>query len=125
VSGGTCVEVEYLDESFVSIRDSKNPEKTVPLPIGDYSALLEGLGNGNFDYERDYHNYNKSGITFQADRGWFRGRYCAGISMSHPTWEGESLWFSRPEWDSFKSGVQNGEFTLSKLREDKNKKVTA
>jgi hypothetical protein len=44
-------------------------------------------------YEKDYNTYNGTETSLQAERS------------------------------SFQSGVQNGEFTLSKLREDKNKKV--
>ncbi|MFC9997949.1 DUF397 domain-containing protein [Nocardia sp. NPDC127526] len=48
-SSGTCVEVAFLDEGMVGVRDSKNP--TGPALVftpGEWSAFTAGVNDGEF-----------------------------------------------------------------------------
>ncbi|UAK34136.1 DUF397 domain-containing protein [Nocardia asteroides] len=50
-AGGDCVEVAYLDEGHVSVRDSKNP--TGPALVftpSEWDSFTAGVTYGEFDW---------------------------------------------------------------------------
>jgi hypothetical protein len=47
---GQCVEVAFLDQGTVAIRDSKNPAgPQLRFTTAEWSAFLAGAKNGEFD----------------------------------------------------------------------------
>lgn len=122
-TGSTCVDCEYYNSTHMKIRDSKNPETTERLlRVEDYELLLSGILLNKFTYEQDHTDFNGSGISLKMEMGQIEGQDSQGITMSHPSWSAEPLWFSRPEWDAFLRGVKKGKLTIAKLYKDKQRK---
>jgi hypothetical protein len=49
-AGGDCVEVAFLDEGGIGVRDSKNPTgPALAFTPGEWAAFTAGVRDGEFD----------------------------------------------------------------------------